>query len=283
MGGAVALGLAVNRPEIVDERVAAFVLVNGTARGPPTVRCSCRGDRFRLEHHRPRRPPPAGRCAGRGVNFGVDARHSHVVAARAAGAMIPASRRPGFTRRLLGIDLSEGLADVGVPVLALTGSADRVLAVSNRNGSSTVCPTAAWRSSPGRGTSYPSSAAGLPSHRAFRRRPRALRLIAEPVAHRARILTRAPRCGPAEPPVVRHHPVANHLAVGRCTYRAHPSASKARIGELTYRTGRAVTHATRIGGRRGARCAMTRPCSQIDSTATLRLRSLVVNGRRPNI
>ncbi len=131
MGGAVALGLAVNRPEIVDERVAALVLVNSTARGPADrrlVRAKATVFDWSITE-RVGRHPRVGVLVS-SMNFGVDARHSHVVAARAAGAMSPASRRPGFTRRLLGIDLSEGLANVSVPVLALAGSADRVLAVS---------------------------------------------------------------------------------------------------------------------------------------------------------
>ena len=35
MGGAVALGLAIDRPDVVAERVAALVVVNGSARGRP--------------------------------------------------------------------------------------------------------------------------------------------------------------------------------------------------------------------------------------------------------
>jgi pimeloyl-ACP methyl ester carboxylesterase len=131
MGGAVALGLAVDRPEIVDERVAALVVVNSTARGPadrPLVRAKATVLDWSVTE-RVARHPRVGVLVS-SMNFGADARHSHVVAARAAGAMSPASRRPGFTRRLLGIDLSEGLANVRVPVLALAGSVDRVLPVS---------------------------------------------------------------------------------------------------------------------------------------------------------
>jgi len=38
----------------------------------------------------------------------------------------PADRRLGFTRRLLGIDLSDRPSDVRVPVLVLAGTADRL-------------------------------------------------------------------------------------------------------------------------------------------------------------
>ena len=54
-------------------------------------------------------------------------RRSHVEAVRAIGFASPAARRLGFTRRLLGIDLSDRLGDVRVPVLVLAGAADRVL------------------------------------------------------------------------------------------------------------------------------------------------------------
>ena len=36
-------------------------------------------------------------------------------------------RRRGFARRLLGIDLTEALPTIGLPVLAVAGSADRVV------------------------------------------------------------------------------------------------------------------------------------------------------------
>ena len=46
---------------------------------------------------------------------------------RAIGLASPAARRQGLTRRLLGIDLSDRLGAVGVPVLLLAGAADRVV------------------------------------------------------------------------------------------------------------------------------------------------------------
>ena len=45
-----------------------------------------------------------------------------------AGSANQAARRQGLTRRLLGIDLSDRLGEVRVPLLALAGEADRVLA-----------------------------------------------------------------------------------------------------------------------------------------------------------
>ena len=68
MGGGVALGLAVDRPEIVAQRVAGIVLVNSSGRGPadrPLTRGE--GDRARLAVPRAARPksaarPRAGAC-----------------------------------------------------------------------------------------------------------------------------------------------------------------------------------------------------------------------------
>ena len=48
-------------------------------------------------------------------------------ATRAIGLASPVARRQGFARRLLGVDLTEQLGSVDVPVLALTGSSDRVI------------------------------------------------------------------------------------------------------------------------------------------------------------
>ena len=61
------------------------------------------------------------------ANFGVAPRRSQVEAVRAIGFASPAVRRPGLTRRLLGIDLSDRLGDVQVPLLLLAGAADRVV------------------------------------------------------------------------------------------------------------------------------------------------------------
>ena len=61
------------------------------------------------------------------ANFGIAPRRSQVEAVRAIGFASPAARRLGLTRRLLGIDLSDRLGDVRVPLLLLAGAADRVL------------------------------------------------------------------------------------------------------------------------------------------------------------
>ena len=42
----------------------------------------------------------------------------------------PVARRRGFSRRLLGVDLTAGLATVDVPVAVLAGAVDRVLPVA---------------------------------------------------------------------------------------------------------------------------------------------------------
>ncbi|MGH9135421.1 MAG: alpha/beta fold hydrolase [Acidimicrobiales bacterium] len=129
MGGVVALGLAVERAEVVADRVSALVLINSSARGPAN-RPLPRAKAVALDWSWTElvgRHPRHGLVLTR-ANFGVEARRSHVVAAREIGFASPAARRQGLTRRLLGIDLTERLGDVQVPVLVLAGAADRVVA-----------------------------------------------------------------------------------------------------------------------------------------------------------
>ncbi len=128
MGGAVALGLAVDRPEVVADRVSALVLINSSARGPADGRVS----RVRAAVLDWQVTERVGRHRRHGLvftraNFGIAARRSHIEAVRAIGLASPAARRLGLTRRLLGIDLSDRLGDVDVPLLLMAGSADRVL------------------------------------------------------------------------------------------------------------------------------------------------------------
>lgn len=128
MGGAVALGLAVQRPDVVADRVSALVLVNSSARGPadrPVLRAKAMALDWSVTE-RLGRHDRLGMVLAR-ANFGSEPRRSHVEAVRAIGFASPAAHRPGFTRRLLGIDLSDRLSEVGVPVLVLAGAADRVL------------------------------------------------------------------------------------------------------------------------------------------------------------
>jgi len=128
MGGAVALGLAIHRPEILSEHVAGLVLINSSARGPAD-RALTRAKAAALDWavvERLSRDQRHGIVFAR-KNFGVGARRSHVVAARAIGFDSPVRRRRGFARRLLGIDLTEALPTIRLPVLALAGSADRVV------------------------------------------------------------------------------------------------------------------------------------------------------------
>ena len=128
MGGAVALGLAVDRPDVVADRVGALVLINSSARGPadrPLPRAKAAALDWSLTEQVGRHPRH-GLVLAR-ANFGVDARRSQVAAARSIGLGSPAARRQGLTRRLLGIDLSDRLGEVRVPVLVLAGAADRVI------------------------------------------------------------------------------------------------------------------------------------------------------------
>jgi pimeloyl-ACP methyl ester carboxylesterase len=131
MGGAVALGLAVERPDVVAQRVGALVLINSSARGPadrPLPRAKAAALDWSLTE-RVGRHPRHGLVLTR-ANFGVDARRRDVEAARAIGLASPAARRQGLTRRLLGIDLTDRLEEVRVPVLVLAGATDRVVPAS---------------------------------------------------------------------------------------------------------------------------------------------------------
>lgn len=128
LGGAVALGLAVHRPELADSRVSALVMINSSARGP-TDRWLTRGRVAALDSRFVEafsRHPRHGVALAR-ANFGAEPYRSHVVAARAIGFESPVARRRGFTRQLLGIDLVEALPMIRLPVLVLAGSADRVV------------------------------------------------------------------------------------------------------------------------------------------------------------
>jgi pimeloyl-ACP methyl ester carboxylesterase len=128
LGGAVALGLAVYRPEVADSRVSALVMINSSARGP-TDRWMTRGRVAALDSRFAEafsRHPRHGVALAR-ANFGVEPYRSHVEAARAIGFESPAGRRRGFTRQLLGIDLVDALPMIRLPVLVLAGSADRVV------------------------------------------------------------------------------------------------------------------------------------------------------------
>lgn len=128
LGGAVALDLAIEQPDLVADRVTALVLVNSSARGPAdgrVVRAKAAALEWTLTE-RVGRHPRHGLVLAR-ANFGAEARRSHVAGVRAVGFASPAARRRGLTRRLLGIDLSDRLGEVHVPVLVLAGGADRVV------------------------------------------------------------------------------------------------------------------------------------------------------------
>ena len=97
MGGAVALGLAISRPEILSEHVAGLVLINSSARGPAD-RALTRARAAALDWavvERLSRDPRHGIVFAR-KNFGVDARRSHVAAARAIGFDSPVAPAAGL-------------------------------------------------------------------------------------------------------------------------------------------------------------------------------------------
>lgn len=129
MGGAVALALAIERPDLATERVVGLVVMNSGARGPTDDRLMrarvAAMEWSGLEHLS--RHPRHGLVLAR-TNFGANARASHVTAMRAAGFDSPVARRRGFTRRLLGVDLTERLHEIEVPVLVMAGELDRVVA-----------------------------------------------------------------------------------------------------------------------------------------------------------
>jgi pimeloyl-ACP methyl ester carboxylesterase len=128
MGGAVALGFAIDHPDVVADRVAALVLINSSARGPadrPLLRAKAAALDWGVTEQFSRHPRH-GLVLAR-ANFGADASRSQVAAARAVGLASPVARRRGLTRRLLGIDLGDRLGEVRVPVLVLAGGADRVV------------------------------------------------------------------------------------------------------------------------------------------------------------
>ena len=130
LGGAVALGLAIDHPAVVARRVAALVLVNSAARGPAdgrVIRAKAAALEWSLTE-RVGRHPRHGLVLAR-ANFGAEPRRSHVVGVREVGFASPAAPRRGLTRRLLGTDLSERLGAIRVPVVVLAGGDDGVLSV----------------------------------------------------------------------------------------------------------------------------------------------------------
>ena len=156
MGGGVALGLAIDCPAIVAERVSAIVLINSSGRGPadrPMTRAKVAALdwRFleRLGSH-----PRHGLVLAR-ANFGPEPRRSHVAAARAIRLDSPVELRRGFARRLLGIDLSRALSLIRVPVLVLVGTADAVVPVADSQRTVDLIPGARIETFDGAGHMLP--------------------------------------------------------------------------------------------------------------------------------
>ena len=161
LGGAVALGLAIDHPALVAERVAAVVLVNSSARGPADGRI-IRAKAAALEWsltERVGRHPRHGLVLAR-ANFGAEPRRSHVVGVREVGFASPAAPRRGLTRRLLGTDLSERLGAIRVPLRRPGRRArPRALGRTSPSASSSASGARRWRSSPAPVTCSRSSAA----------------------------------------------------------------------------------------------------------------------------
>lgn len=156
MGGAVALGLAINHPTVVDARVGGLVLLNSTARGPADHRLNRAMVKVqdwpgleRLGRH-----PRHGLALSR-TNFGVDPLLHDVEAVRRIGLESPTTARRGFARRLLGTDLSADLHAVQAPVLVVAGSHDRVIGVGESERLAARLPDVALHVFPGAGHVLP--------------------------------------------------------------------------------------------------------------------------------
>ncbi len=166
MGGAVALGVAVYRPDVTERRVRGLVLLNSGARGPQDTRRNraqvLAFDWAGLE--RLSRHPRHGVVLTR-VNFGDAPRRSHIEAAQVIGSQSPIGARRGLARRLLGTDLSVELANVDVPVLALAGSVDRVVSAHESLRLAQLLPNARAEVIPGAGHMLPMERADVVAER----------------------------------------------------------------------------------------------------------------------
>ncbi len=156
MGGGVALGLAIDRPAIVADRVSAIVLINSSGRGPadrPLTRAKVAALDWRFLE-RLGRHPRHGLVLAR-ANFGPEPRRSHVAAARAIRLDSPVELRRGFARRLLGIDLSRALSRIRVPVLVLVGAADATVPLAESQRTVDLIPGARMETYDGAGHMLP--------------------------------------------------------------------------------------------------------------------------------
>ena len=127
MGGLVALGMAIHRPDVTT-RVQGLVLLNGIGRGPADNRFN-RARVMAMDWpwlEALSRHPRHGTILTRS-NFGMTPRRGDVEAARLVGLDSPIGPRRGFARRLLGTDFTPSLSTVRLPVLAIAGTADRVI------------------------------------------------------------------------------------------------------------------------------------------------------------
>jgi non-heme chloroperoxidase len=124
MGGMALQALAVNRPQVVVERVRAMVLAGtagfGVAAGPLAAPLRFLTGNRRVERLMAGRLGPA-LCRG---TVGRQARHAHLVATRDAFLSLPPDVRRGFLIALQAMDFRAGLAAVVVPTTVVVGSRD---------------------------------------------------------------------------------------------------------------------------------------------------------------
>ena len=133
MGGMAAQAFAINHPEVLTERVAAVALVSTACSdlglpGPsrklaPRVLGSYQINRF-ITH------PRLGPVLMRGT-LGKKATLTNLRAMQDTFAATDAAARAAFYRAFDAMDLSEGLADVDVPVVVVSGTRDQLVAHKN--------------------------------------------------------------------------------------------------------------------------------------------------------
>ncbi len=124
MGGMTLQALAVHRPEVVAERVRAFVLAGtagfGVAAGPFAVPIRSLTGSKAVERLMAGRLGPA---LSRGT-VGRHPRHAHLVATRDAFLSLPTDVRRQFLIALQAMDFRAGLAGLTVPTTVVVGSRD---------------------------------------------------------------------------------------------------------------------------------------------------------------
>src|SRR5947209_16603567 len=133
MGGMAAQSFAINHPEVLAERVAAVALVSTACsdlgmpgvvgRLAPRVLGSSRINRFITS-------PRLGPVLMRGT-LGKKATLTNLRVMSDTFAATDAAARAEFYRAMDAMDLGEGLADVDVPVVVISGTHDQLVAHKN--------------------------------------------------------------------------------------------------------------------------------------------------------